>query len=102
MAGPSLPPLTAQEAEQIALCFLARSTEHDGIPRIILGSSVEAGPNWVFFYQGRGYVERGDLAEMLVGNLPIVVPRDHGAPYALSSSEDIDLQIRRMEHDADR
>lgn len=96
------PPLAAPEAEQIAIGFLARSTEHDGIPRVILGPPVEAGPNWVFYYQGRGYVEHGDLDEMLVGNMPIVVPRDHRAPYALSSSEDVDLQIQRTEHDADR
>ncbi|KZE39624.1 MULTISPECIES: YrhB domain-containing protein [unclassified Microbacterium] len=96
------PPLSAREAEQIALRLLARSTEDDGIPRVILGSPVEAGPNWVFFFQGRGYVERGDLAEMLVGNMPIVVPRDGGAPYSLSSQEDTDVQIQRMVHDADR
>lgn len=102
MTDPGLPPLTAQEAEQIALRFLTRSAEDDGIARVILGSPVEAGPNWVFFFQGRGYAERGDLGEMLVGNMPIVVPRDHGAPYALSSAEDFDVQIWRMEHDADR
>lgn len=101
MTGPSRPPLTAQEAEQIALRFLTRSTEDDGIPRVILGPAVEAGPNWVFFFQGRGYVERDDLAEMLVGNMPIVVPRDHSAPYALSPTENIDVQIQRMAHDAD-
>jgi hypothetical protein len=99
---PSPTALTAPEAEQIAIGFLAHSTEHDGIPRVILGPPIEAGPNWVFYYQGRGYVEHGDLDEMLVGNMPIVVPRDHRAPYALSSLEDVDLQIRRMEHDADR
>ena len=96
------PPLTAEDAEAVAIRFLARSTEDDGIPRVILGPAVEAGPNWVFYYQGRGYVEHGDLDEMLVGNMPIVVPRDYRAPYALSSSEDVDLQIKRMEHDADR
>ena len=102
MTGPHEPPLTAQEAEQIALRFLARSTDHDGIPRIILGPPVEAGPNWVFYYQGRGYVKRDDLAEMLVGSMPIVVPRDHSSPYALSPMEDVDVQIQRMVHDADR
>ncbi|MGC0369359.1 YrhB domain-containing protein [Microbacterium sp. SLBN-111] len=101
MTDPRQPPLTAQEAEQVALRFLARSTEEDGIPRIILGPAVEAGPNWVFYYQGRGYVERGDLDEMLLGNMPIVVPRAHSAPYPLSPLEDIDVQMRRMAHDAD-
>ncbi|MBQ9915594.1 MAG: hypothetical protein IJO71_00130 [Microbacterium sp.] len=96
------PPLTAEEAEAVAIRFLARSTEHDGIPRVILGPAVEAGPNWVFYYQGRGYVERGDLDEMLVGNMPIVVPRDHRPPHALSALEDVDTQIRRMADDADR
>lgn len=101
MTDPRQPPLTAQEAEQVALRFLARSTEEDGIPRVILGPAVEAGPNWVFYYQGRGYVERGDLDEMLLGNMPIVVPRDHSALYALSPMEDVDVQIQRLAHDAD-
>lgn len=96
------PPLTAEEAEAIANRFLAHSSEDDGIPRVILGPAVEAGPNWVFFFQGRGYVEHGDLGEMLVGNMPIVVPRDHRPPYALSALEDVDTQIRRMADDADR
>ncbi|WP_278102893.1 hypothetical protein AB0870_16005 [Microbacterium proteolyticum] len=36
------PPLTAEEAEAVAIRFLARSTEDDGIPRVILGPAVEA------------------------------------------------------------
>lgn len=93
---PSPTPLTAPEAEQIAIDFLARSTEHDGIPRVILGPPVEAGPNWVFYYQGRGYVEHGDLDEMLVGNMPIVVPKDGRLPYALDPLDDVDGQIARL------
>lgn len=88
--------LTKQEAQECAVHYLSSSTESDGVERVILGDPVEAGSNWVFFYQGRGYVERGDLDDMLVGNMPIVVPKDNGVPYALDSQTDVDAQIDRL------
>lgn len=88
--------LTKAEAEQAALRFLSISAETDGVERVILGEPVEAGANWVFYYQGRGYVERGDLDEMLVGNMPIVVPKNDQPPYALDALDDVDDQIARL------
>ena len=88
--------LTQAEAEQTALRFLSTSAGPDGVERVILGEPVEAGANWVFYYQGRGYVERGDLDEMLVGNMPIVVPKNGHPPYALSALDDVDDQIARL------
>jgi len=84
------------EAEQAALRFLSTSAANDGVERVILGEPVEAGANWVFYYQGRGYVERGDLDEMLVGNMPIVVPQRDQPPYALDALDDVDDQIARL------
>lgn len=88
--------LTKAEAEQAALRFLSTSTVADGVERVILGEPVEAGANWVFYYQGRGYIEHGDLDEMLVGNMPIVVPTNDQSPYALDPLDDVDDQIARL------
>ncbi|MDQ1085403.1 MULTISPECIES: YrhB domain-containing protein [Microbacterium] len=88
--------LSKEQATAIALCCLAASTKGDGIERVPLGEPVDGGFAWVFFFQGRGYVERGDLDEMLVGNMPVVVPVDGRAPYALDARRDVDAQIERL------
>ena len=87
---------TVEEARRLVEASLQQSTAEDGIERIVLGDPVESGRHWVFFYQGRGYVEGGDIDAMLIGNAPIVVPKDGGAPFALPSVRDVDAQIRAL------
>lgn len=84
---------TAAEARRLVQAALARSSDEDGIERAILGDPVEAGRFWVFFYQGKDYIERDDLDSMLLGNAPIVVPKDGSALFPLVISDDIDAQI---------
>jgi len=84
------------EARRLVEAALAESAREDGIERAIIGDPVEAGAYWVFFYQGREYLDSGDLDAMLVGNGPIVVPRDGSPLFALSAAEDTDAQIRRL------
>ena len=81
---------TKTEAEQAALRFLSTSAADDGVERVIPREPVEAGADWVFSYQGHGYVQRGDLDEMLIGNMPIVVPKRDQLPYALNALDDVD------------
>lgn len=76
--------LSEKGATIVALRFLSAEAEDDGIERVLLGRPVQARAQWVFFFQGRGYVERDDLDEMLGGNMPIVVPGDGEPSYALS------------------
>ena len=83
-------------ARVLAEAALADSARQDGIERAVIGDPVEAGANWVFFYQSRAYLDGGDPDSMLVGNAPIVVPRDGSPPFALSVAADIDDQISRL------
>nr|WP_154923586.1 YrhB domain-containing protein [Microbacterium testaceum] len=87
---------TKTEAEQAALRFLSTSAADDGVERVIPREPVEAGADWVFSYQGHGYVQRGDLDEMLIGNMPIVVPKRDQLPYALNALDDVDYLIARL------
>jgi hypothetical protein len=46
---------------------------------LIVEAAIEdRGDVWVFPYDGRGYVERGDLSEAMAGNLPIIVNKETG------------------------
>lgn len=87
---------TVEDARRLVDASLQESAVEDGIDRVVVGDPVESGRYWVFFYQGRGYVERGDVDAMLIGNAPIVVPKDSGAPFALPSVRDVDAQIRAL------
>jgi hypothetical protein len=87
---------TVEEARRLVEASLQESAAEDGIERVILGDPTESGRYWVFFYQGRAYVESGDLDALLVGNAPIVVPRDGGKLFALASVHDVDAQIRAL------
>ncbi len=87
---------TSADARLLVEASLSESALGDGIERAILGDPVDAGPYWVFFYQGRAYIERDEFDAMLVGNAPIVVPKDGGGLFTLSLSDDIDAQIRAL------
>lgn len=86
----------AAEARRLVEDALEESAREDGVARAIIGDPVQAGDHWVFFYQGRDYLEKDDLDAMLVGNAPIVVPSSGGPLFALSVTEDIDAQIARL------
>ena len=90
----------AAEARRLVEASLAESARHDGVERVIIGDPIEAGSHWVFYYQGRAYLEEDDLGAMLVGNAPIVVPPS-GELFALSVTDDIDEQIARLSERAD-
>lgn len=75
---------------------LADAARQDGIARAIIGEPVTAGAFWVFFFQGRDYLENDDLDAMLTGNAPIVVPSSGGEPFTLSLAEDIDAQVAEL------
>lgn len=87
---------TIADARELVEASLAESALGDGIERSVLGDPVDAGRFWVFFYQGTAYIERDELDAMLVGNAPIVVPKDGGELFALSITDDIDAQIRAL------
>ncbi|MEZ3162038.1 YrhB domain-containing protein [Microbacterium sp. BWT-B31] len=85
-----------EDAVHAAEKLLEASARTDGIARKIIGEPVDTGAHWVFFYQGRDYLENDDLDAMLVGNAPIVVPKDGSDSFALSTAEDLDAQIARL------
>ncbi|GAA0480732.1 hypothetical protein Ade02nite_55790 [Paractinoplanes deccanensis] len=39
----------------------------------------DGGDAWIFPYDGRGWVERGDARELLAGNAPVSVSKRDGA-----------------------
>lgn len=88
-------PLNSDEARRHAEQSLSASTRADGIERVIT-RTVEAGGYWVFFFQGRDYIEKDDLRAMLAGNAPIVVPKDGSASFKLGIHEDIGGQLERL------
>jgi Immunity protein 35 len=47
---------------------------------VILDSYIEErDESWLFPYNGKGYVERGEFSEMMLGNTPICVSKESGA-----------------------
>jgi len=51
---------------------------------------------WVFFYQSRKYVETGKIADMLLGNGPVIVLRN-GRIHQLGAAQSADDSIRAFE-----
>ena len=87
---------TASEAQRLVETTLAASTGQDGVERAVLGEPIEAGRYWVFLYQAKAYIDCNDLDAMLLGNAPIVVPKDGGELFTLSVSDDLDAQVRAL------
>lgn len=84
------------EAEAIVLKRLHAAEEVDGIERAFAQEPDELPGHWVFFYQGRRYLEDGDITHALAGNGPIVIPKDGSEPFTLSAAEPIEPQLERL------
>ena len=93
--------LVRSGADETAVRTLVRDAlrlaeDGGGVRCVLVGETLDYGAWWVQGYQSEAFAVRGDLDETLVGNMPIVVPGDHRAPCALSSSEDIEMPLQRL------
>lgn len=80
---------TAEQAEEIAETWVARTTGRDDV--IIdktLTRTEEFG--WVFFYNTKGFIEDRDILAGLAGNAPLVVFRDTGEVRVTGTAHPID------------
>ena len=60
---------------------------------VVIASVTEFDSFWAFGYNTRALVEHGDMAKSLLGNGPVVVPKDGGVTYLAESSVSIEEQI---------
>jgi hypothetical protein len=73
--------MTKAEARRAAEAFLdAELRVRFSHEILIIEDGVEdRGDAWIFPYNGRGYLERGDITEIITGNAPIAVDKETGS-----------------------
>lgn len=49
---------------------------------------------WVFSYNTKAYVETGKIRHALVGNGPLIVPKDGSPPRFAATAHPLDDQVR--------
>lgn len=88
--------ITAAAARQVVLQLLADKEAAGSVPCVLVGEIKDYGDWWVQAYQSRALIVDGDEDAALAGNGPIVVPKDGSEPFALSSAEPADEQMKRL------
>lgn len=82
-----------QDAYEAAQRYLDEHMRSTHKVEIVLAFCAEYPGAWVFGYNTRRFLADGDLMSMLVGNGPVVVPKDGGAIYLGSSASPIADQL---------
>ena len=67
-------PISAEEAQPLALAWLANDEWEPGVVRV-----EDAGDAWRVFYNNRIYLETKAVNHALAGNLPVLVDKTSGA-----------------------
>ena len=60
-------------------------------------STLELSFGWVFFWNGRAFLEADDRDSMLVGNAPLIVDRATGELHETGTAHPIEHYIREYE-----
>lgn len=55
---------------------------------------------WVFYYNSREFLERGNEHYLLAGNGPIVVYKDGGAVRRLGTARPVDVQLAELQSES--
>jgi hypothetical protein len=63
---------------------------------IVIATVLEHEKAWAFSYNSRAFLAEGDFMSSLVGNGPIVVPKDGRRPFLASSAERVETQLDRL------
>lgn len=88
--------IDAERAKVIVEAILAENMANGGVPCVPVGEPVDYEFWWVQGYQSRAFIEDDDANAILVGNGPIVVPKDGSAPFQLSSALPAAVQMERI------
>ena len=73
--------MVLQDAFKVAQRFLDEVIRPEHESEIVIGKCEETAEGWVFGYNSRAFLERGDISSVLAGNGPVVVPKSGAAPY---------------------
>lgn len=87
--------VNVKQAQEIAIKMLKETfQEKDNFPVIVEDQTIETSFGWVFFYNGKNYLETGNPMEMYIGNAPLIVDRNDGSTQFTGTAEDISYYIK--------
>ncbi|MBI3220547.1 MAG: hypothetical protein HYZ44_13620 [Bacteroidetes bacterium] len=89
--------ITLQEAIKLVDSELKKQEESiDGIPlQIIQSETIEEDFGWVFFYNSKEYLEKGNLSYALAGNCPLIFDRQTGLIHVTGTSDSVEFYINQ-------
>ncbi|MGC4032599.1 MAG: YrhB domain-containing protein [Tepidisphaeraceae bacterium] len=87
--------LTYQEAEQLAVAWVAICTADQAV--LVTERTMTKPYGWVFFYQSRAYLQTGDEGEILLGNAPIIIDRVNGEVRVTGTARPIEKYLTEFE-----
>lgn len=89
-------PINAAQAKEIAVKTVA-DIENGPDYVIVDDQTVEKPFGWVFFYAPKKYVETKDIKYLRPGDGPLVVPREDGKPFFVTTSVPPSMAIAELE-----
>jgi len=94
-----MPELDVHKAKEMAENYLKAhfGSPVQNPPVILDTETLEFSLGWVFFYQGKIFVESGDILGLYVGNAPIIVNRNSGAVEKTGTAFQIEHYLKEYE-----
>ena len=94
--------MTSRQEAQLLVENYIRSRPMEGGDELVIveGSTIESPSVFVFFTQGRRYLETGDSRFAKYGNVPLVVDRVNGSMTFIPFQSDVDEWV--AEYDRSR
>lgn len=90
-------PISYDEAKHIAEDYLARANAR--IPCVLLERHTQEHPfGWIFFWNSRAFVEKGDSGAALAGNGPFLVEREGGRVLQFGSGIPLERSVAHYEN----
>lgn len=82
-----------QDAYEAAQRYLTDHVRGRESHEVVIASAMEYPSAWTFGYNTRKFLEEGDFGASMVGNGPVVVPKDGAAVYLAQSGSPVEDQL---------
>lgn len=82
-----------QDAYEAAQRFLTAHVRGGEALEVVIASATERPSAWTFGYNTRRFLEEGDFGASMIGNGPVVVPKDGAAMYLVQSGSPVEDQL---------
>lgn len=83
------------QAKVIAQAILLKEDCNNPDLVVMDDATIETDVGWVFFYNSKRYLNTGNILYALIGNIPLLIDKQNGSGYFISTDETIESFVEK-------